>query len=320
MNRWKGIVEFVAVVEAGSFSKAAENLSVTVSQVSKRVNELENRLNARLLFRTTRSVSVSPEGEGYYQSCKKIMDEFHLAEDRISSNQDEPQGLLKIAFIGGDRPSFQNELIAHFLKRYPHISIEILCLDALPNLVEEGIDFALIVGDPEGDIERNPDAFFRIAQVDCGLCASPTYLDKSEKIHQPSDLEEHLCIVSQSNTWHLTNGTDEASIDVSGCWKSANVRSCVDAMLCDMGIFVISISALEQKIKEGKLSRVLPEWFMRVSIYATLSDMTYVPVKVRLLVSYLYEALGFMPDDDNKDLIDILKQVAESTREVVDID
>jgi len=324
MNRWRGIIEFVSVVEAGSFSKAASNLDVGVSQVSKRVTELESRLGTRLLHRSTRLVKPSKQGEVYYESCKKILNEFNKAEDRISIQQDGPTGKLKICYIGGSRPPLQVEVLASFIKRYPDISLEVLFADEMPNLLEEGVDVALGVG----DLDETSYQKLRVAWVDFLLCASPEFIVNYGAPEKPSDLEDIPCIINTSNIWRMTNGEDYAEVDVTGPWESTNMRSCINASISGLGVFMVPSFTLDEEVNAGRLVPVLDKWFVRKPLWALYPQDDYVPAKVTLLRDFLRDVLGYIAEGDeaniapsfNEGSINLFEDFVESLeREDLDI-
>ncbi len=285
MNRWKGILEFVAVIEAGSFSKAAENMDIAVSQVSKRINDLENRLGTRLIHRSTRSIKLSQQGEAYYDSCKKIIEEFNRAEDRVAMAQDSARGKLKLCIVGGSRPAFQVALFAEFLKTYPDINLEIIFCDELPNLIENRIDMALVTG-LVGDC---PYPGIRLAWVDYQLCASQAFVDKHGVPEHPSELEDYSCIISDTSIWklHHLEEEDDVEVEVSGQWKSMNIRACIDASISGLGIFMMPSFSVDEVFAQKKLVPVLPGWVIRKPLWGIAPHVDYVPAKLTLLQNYL---------------------------------
>jgi DNA-binding transcriptional LysR family regulator len=283
MNRWKGILEFVAVVETGSFSRAAESLSISTSHVSKRVSELEGRVGVRLIHRSTRIVKPSAEGQIYYQSCKNIIKEFQMAEDLISDTRNTPNGNVKICYVGNSTPGYQVAFMSGFLKKYPEISVEAIYTDTLPNLIEGGIDLALV----EGELQDCAFPSQRVAWIDHGLCASPKFFEHHVEPRHPNELENLPCIVSESDTWCLTQNGETVHVEVSGNWKSMNAKSGIDAAVCDLGVCLIPTATIPHMERQSKLIHILQGWTRRKPLHAVTQNREYVPVKLQLLQDFM---------------------------------
>ncbi|XLM20075.1 LysR family transcriptional regulator, partial [Chromobacterium piscinae] len=163
---------FVAVVEAGSFSAAAERLGLTKSAVSKRVQQLEAGLNVRLLQRTTRSLSLTEAGERYYDRARGALALAREAEEVAAGLQGRPQGLLRIAVPMVFGRLHVSPLVAAFLRRYPDIQLDMAMDDRMVDLVEGGYDLAVRIGNLPG----NSMVARRIAPCRVVMCASPDYL------------------------------------------------------------------------------------------------------------------------------------------------
>jgi len=320
MNRWRGLVEFVAVVDAGSFSKAAENLDIAVSQVSKRINDLELRLDTCLLNRSTRQVTASSQGKIFYKSCKQILQELEHAEENIGVMHDSMNGKLKLCCVGVAQPIFLINIFSVFLKQHPKIALEFIFADTMPNLVEEGVDFALVVGDTAEGLYQS----VRLAWLDYQLAATPEFITTYGEVNKPEDLENIPCVINNDNMWRLGNRDKTVSVSIDGSWRSSNVPACIEACLCGVGVFMLPSYSLDNYTKKGKLVKVLPDWYVRKPLMAVAPQGRHVTVKISLLLKFLEETMGINPPagaETLKQLIDshggrkkILEDVEQSLK------
>ncbi|HQQ63240.1 MAG TPA: LysR family transcriptional regulator [Pseudomonadales bacterium] len=291
MGQWKGIEEFIAVVESGSFSRAAERLGVTASQISKRVAELEKRLQARLLERSTRAVCLTTQGNVFYRACRKLVADFGHACDSVHLDKESLTGVMKLCYVGGSRPAFQMDLYRAFLDKYPGLSMEVTYRDHVPNLTQEGLDLAVVLG----EIDSNAPSF-HLCWIDCALVASPTLFTDSSLPATPADLSSLPCVLNGEDHWRLTNGDTSVRVPVSGRFSSLNMPACIDACLSGLGVFMIPTYTIDGMVSDGRLVRILPGWHIRKSLYAMIPSNDYVPVKVILLMEFLEQAMGMDAD------------------------
>lgn len=296
MEPWKGMTEFMAVCETGSFSKAAGQLDVTVSQVSKRVAELENRLSVRLLDRSTRSVTPTTQGRLFYQSCRKLLADFDQAREELL-DKDQLTGLLRLCSVGGSRPAFQMDLYRAFLDRYPGLSLEVLYHDDVPNLVSEGIDLALVLGEAS---EPAGSARFHLCWIEYALVASPDLLSRYPAPQSPEDLARLPCIVQGNRIWRLARGEQVISVTVAGRFASNNMPACIDACLSGHGVFMVPVYSLDSLLASGRAVAVLPDWRLRQGMYAMIPSPDYVPTKVILMMEFLEQVMGSGEGDAGK--------------------
>ena len=291
IGQWKGLEEFMAVVEAGSFSKAAERIGVTVSHVSKRVTELEKHLNVQLLERTTRTVNPTTPGKLFYQACRKLLAEFNQACDSIHMDKEALTGQLKLCYVGGSRPAFQMSLYRSFLDKYPSLNMEVTYSDHIPNLTREGLDLALVIGEVD-NTSTNADPSFHLCWIDYVLVAAPTLFETLPLPTAPADCAALPCILNGEDHWRLCNGDTSVKIAVSGRFSSTNMPACIDACLAGMGVFMVPAYSADSMINDGRLIRLLPDWYVRQSMHALIPSNEYVPVKVILLMEFMEQFIG----------------------------
>jgi DNA-binding transcriptional LysR family regulator len=284
MNRWEGIHEFVHVVEAGSFTAAAQCLGVSTSQISKQIARLEERLHARLFNRSTRRVALTEEGELYYHRCKRILESLQSAEEDIGLNRHEARGNVHIAISSeiGETPF--TTLIARFLAEHPQLSIEVSLSDGCGDLIGPGHDLAIWCGqlDDSSLIAR------KLCDTELIAVASPAYLARHSIPRHPDDLARHNCLVSSNNVWTFSDGDQNVTTAVAGNWRSPHVNVRLAAACDDIGIALLPLSIAREAIVQKRLVPLLAEWCRhRESLWAVYPQNRYLAARVRLLLDFL---------------------------------
>src|SRR5438094_1531247 len=183
------IAVFTQVVQAGSFTAAAKAPGMPKSTVSRKVSDLEERLNARLLQRTTRKLSLTDAGRTYFDYGVRIVNEIEAAETAVGSLQDKPRGLLRVTT--GTNSSFLSDIVADFMKRNPEVQLEVLSTGRNVDLVEERFDVAIRAG----TLADSSLVARRLGNVTWFLVATPAYLKKKRRPRAPDDLEDHDCLL-----------------------------------------------------------------------------------------------------------------------------
>src|SRR5580693_2044681 len=219
MDRVSSMLSFVKVVEQGGFSAAGRQLNLATSVVTTHVKSLEERLQVRLLNRTTRSVSLTEAGRAYYERCVQILSEIEHAEEAAQVLQSKPQGILRLNTSPGI-PALIARPIAEYGLRYPDVTIHMAATSRMLDLVEEGYDLAIWYAtkpDP-GLIVR------RLADYRLVACASPEYFASHGWPEHPSELTKHNCVIfydsptlgRDGREWHFTGPDGEISLRVTG--------------------------------------------------------------------------------------------------------
>ena len=193
--QWQGISEFVAVAEASNFTQAAKKLLISTAQVSRQVSELEQRLNTKLFYRTTRKVTLTEEGQLFYQQCRSILEGLEVAERSLTNLQSLPQGKIKISapVTYGERHIIP--LVNQFLIRYPQVEIEVQLSNQRINLIDEGYDLAIRLG----QLDDSSLIAKRISSRQHFLCASPSYIQQHGKPETITDLKQHNCLLGSAD-------------------------------------------------------------------------------------------------------------------------
>ena len=285
---------FSAVVENGSFTAAAEILGKSRPVVSKQISLLEQHLGVQLLHRTTRRLHLTQAGEVFASYSHKIMSDLREAEQSVLPLQSEPQGRLRISAPESLAISILPEVVLSFQQKFPRIELDIHVSGRLVNLVEEGIDVALRVGELEDS------SLIARRLMPCGFhaCASPEYLKKHGKPTHPSELETHNCLIySQSlhpDNWMFSDNQGKSfSIKVNGNLRSDTGNILMNAALNSNGIFIGPTFMIASAIEEGRLETILDEYTsMTTGLCAVYPYTKLVSTKVRAFVDFIVESWG----------------------------
>ncbi|MCP3137578.1 LysR family transcriptional regulator [Pyxidicoccus xibeiensis] len=252
------LLVFAKVVQAGSFTTAARGLRMPKSTVSRKVSELEQRVGAQLLQRTTRKLRLTEVGQAYYEHCARIVAEAEQAELAVTRMQATPHGLLRVT-----TPltfSFLGPLIAEFMKRYPEVQLELVCSDRTVDLMEEGFDLAVRAG-------RLADSSLmarRLGNLERVVVASPGYLAERGTPKAPRDLEKHDCLLFgsglASNVWTLTSGSRSVDVSVRARMVVNEPDMLHAVTVAGSGISLLPTLHYATDITAGRLQRILPDW------------------------------------------------------------
>ena len=257
-NQLAELIAFVKTVELNSFSATARSLSTTPSAISKRVSKLEDRLGVRLLQRTTRSLSLTNEGVAYYESVSKLLRELEEANDNVISGG-KPQGKLTISTSLDFGQWLLVQSIPKFLEQYPNIEIDLRLSDRLVNLVVEGIDVAIRLGNLEDSslIRRH------LGRANFALCASPSYLQIHGTPNTPQDLVHHNCLRylfnGQPIPWEFFIDETWQTIVVKGNFNSDNGGALKNAALAGLGITRLLNFQVHEEVAQKRLKLLFSE-------------------------------------------------------------
>lgn len=282
------ILVFTHVVRGGSFSAAARALDMPKSTVSRKVAELEARVGARLLQRTTRSVSLTDVGRAYYERCTRIIAELEEAEQVVTQMQATPRGVLRVTVPLSF--AVMGPLIAEYLKLYPDVQVEVLSTGRRVDLIEERFDLALRAGPP-------PDSTLvgrKVGVVRRCVLAAPALAKRIGKLSDPSLLERHDCLVftPDGTTWSLASGTKEVDVRVSPRLV-VNDYDLLRAVARDgFGLALLPEYQCLEDVTAGRLVRVLDGWSAReVPVYALYPSARHLSPKVLALLELLRNRL-----------------------------
>ncbi len=288
MANWEGVSEFVAVAERESFTGAANKLSTSVAQISRRVASLEERLAVKLLNRTTRKVSLTEAGQLYYQQCKQLVEGLELAELAVTQMQSTPKGLLKVTapVTYGERQLAP--LLHQFLTQYPQVELELMLTNQKLDLIDSGVDVAIRLG----RLEDSSLVAKRLSQRQLYVCASPEYIEHYGEPHTLSELANHQCLVGGFEHWRFKENGQPRSVRVSGRIKCNSGLALLDAAKQSIGLVQLPEYYVSDDLESGELVEVLSDFRDdKEGIWALYPQNRNLSSKVRLLVDFLAENL-----------------------------
>jgi DNA-binding transcriptional LysR family regulator len=264
MDRFKAIESFTHVVKTGSFSKAAGVLGLSRAMVSRHVQDLERRLQARLLNRTTRSIKLTEIGATYLDFCQRLLTEMEVHERSITHLRSELVGSVKIAAAKSFGSLHVSEAVTEFSLKYPQVTTTLILDDysiRAYDFVERGLDLAIRIP-PVGHsaiIAR------KLGTLRWGICAAPSYLDKYGEPKTPRDLTNHKCLARLSvephdRLWRLKGAKGLESIKVDGPFFSNSALVLRHAVLAGIGIGLLPWYCIAQDLNAGRLVQLLAEY------------------------------------------------------------
>jgi DNA-binding transcriptional LysR family regulator len=294
MDKFQEMASFVAVVEAGSFVGAADATGLSKAAVSRHVAELEQRLGARLLHRTTRRLSLTDDGQLFFARAKEMLAAIDEAESEISSRSGEPSGLLRINAPLTFGVMHLAPLWGRFAQLYPKVSLDIELSDRVVDLVEEGYDLAVrITNLPSSQLVSR-----QLASTRMVACASPSYLALHGTPQHPRDLAQHE-VISYSywaarNEWTFVAPDDNPVVVRTRARIHANNGdTCRAAALDHQGIILQPDFLVADDLRRGDLVELFPGYrAMTLGIHAVYPSRKHLPIKTRRLVDFLVEAFA----------------------------
>jgi DNA-binding transcriptional LysR family regulator len=303
MDRFDNMRVFAKVVESGSFTGAAARLGISASMVSQHVKELEERLAARLLNRTTRKVSVTEVGRAYYERCSRLLADLEEIEHAVSDMHAAPRGELRINAV----PSFGilhlAPAIADFTARFPAISVELTLSERPVDLIAEGLDVAV-------RIEEMPDSSLiarQLAPCRMVVCGAPRYFERHGMPRTPADLAAHNCLTPAGNVlpyyraWHLT-AADGTALNISavGNLRSNSGAVLKVAALAGHGLVCLPTYFVGEALQSGRLVTVLDDYMAPpLTLRALYPHNRHLSAKVRAFVDFLVARFGQEPPWDH---------------------
>ena len=278
------------VVEAGSFIGASRALEMPKSTVSRKVAELEERLGARLLQRTTRKLSLTDVGQAFYQHAARVVAEAEEAELVVGRMQEVPRGLLRVTTPLNF--GYLGPVVASFLARYPEVQIEMVCADRVVDLIQEGFDVAVRAG-PLADsalIARSLGVLRNYA------VASPAFLEKNGTPKEPHDLELFDCVVFGAgvdrSSWRLHRNRKTLTVKVRARFTVNDFDFLDEAARSGLGVAMLPVFRCIEPLRTKRLERVLPEWCSpEIPLHAVYPSTRHLSPKVKAFLDHLRERM-----------------------------
>jgi LysR family transcriptional regulator for bpeEF and oprC len=290
MNKLQAMEVFVQVVDAGGFTRAAENMQLPKATVSTLVQALELALEVKLLHRTTRQVSVTADGAAYYERCLRILSDVREAEESLSRNRANPSGRLRVDASTGIANDILIPALPEFFKRYPDIRLDLGCSDRQVDLIEEGVDCAIRGGNlPDSALIAR-----RIGVLQFVTCATPAYLDKHGRPTHPRDLTGHRCINYFSSKtgkvydWDFVRGDETINIGVPACLAVNDSTAYMTAGLQGLGLMQMATYMIEPLLATRQLELVLEDWTSTpLPVNVVYPQNRHLSAKVRVFVEWV---------------------------------
>ena len=291
MDRFDDMATFVAVVEAGSFTAAADRLDVAKSVVSRRVSALEERLGVQLLRRTTRRLSLTESGAGFYERSLRLLSDLEEAESAVAQEHGELRGQLRIALPLSFGLRHMPEPIAAFSKQHPRVDFDLDLNDRRVDLIEEGMDFAVRIG----HLRDSTLIARKLFDAHTVICASPDYLATNGTPAHPDQLSDHTCMVysnlAEPGRWAYTDtdGT-RRRVDVGRGMQASSGDFLCEAAVAGLGIIMQPTFIAHDAIRAGALVPILTEFGWPVSPgYAVYPPTRHLSFRVREFLDFLVE-------------------------------
>ncbi len=279
---------FIAVMETGSFTAAAERLGTSSGQASKMVSRLETDLGVRLLNRTTRAVSATQAGKAYFDRLRPLIDEFDSLDASVRDTSQAPRGRVRISAPLTFGTMELAPALNAFAAQYSEIELDVSFTDRVVNLVDEGFDMAVRVGRPDDSslIAR------KLCNVRIVVVGASAYLGAQGTPSIPEDLAEHTCIIDTNfrdpEHWPMQIDQTERVQTVSGRIRYSNAEACLGAAEAGLGLACLPAFVAGDAIRTGRVSRVLqPYEIDAYGVHVLYPHSRYLAAKVRVLVDFL---------------------------------
>ena len=291
MDTLDGMRTFAAVADAASFTRAAARLGISPKLASKYVGQLEARLGAQLLRRTTRSVALTEAGAAYLPRCRALLDQFDDLEGAVQARQSKLAGSIRLTAPTGFGATHLTRALGAFLAEHPEVSIELRLSDHHVNIVEEGFDLAIRFGPLEGAtlIAR------KLLEMRLVCCVAPTYLARRGAPVVPADLARHDCLLQAASgaTAHWPFFVDGARVEVavSGRFRANSPLAGAHMAAGGLGLARMPLYTAEPFLADGRLVTVLERYeATRLVLHAVHPPERYLTARVRALIDHLADA------------------------------
>ena len=298
MNKLQAMEVFVQVVDAGGFTRAAENMQLPKATVSTLVQALETALAVKLLHRTTRQVSVTSDGAAYYERCLRILSDVREAEESLSANRASPTGRLRVDVSTGMAYDLLIPALPDFFERYPDIRLDLGCSDRAVDLIEEGVDCAIRGGNlPDSALIAR-----RIGVLHFAVGATPEYLNKHGRPTHPSQLAQHRCInyfsskTGKTMDWDFVRGDETIFIPVPACLAVNDSTAYMTAGMQGLGLVQMASYKIDTLVASGQMELVLEDWTSApMAINIVYPENRHLSAKVRVFVEWVADLMMTHP-------------------------
>lgn len=295
MDKLQAMQVFVRVVETGGMTRAADSLGVPKATATTLIQRLETVLGVRLLNRTTRRVSVTPDGAAYYDRCLAILSLVRETEESLGRQHATPRGRLRVDVPTLMARSVFVPALPEFFARYPEIELALASSERRADLIEEGIDCAVW----SGEIEESNFVARRVGFLYFATCAAPSYIAKYGKPQHPDDLVRHRCInhfsprTGKTSDWVFSKNGVRVQTSLRGNVALEDENSYVAAAEAGLGIAQIPAFVLKESMERGSLDLLLGDWFPEPSpLYVVYPQLRHLSGRIRVFVDWVAQMLG----------------------------
>lgn len=296
MGQLEDMQVFIRIVDAGGISRAAEQLGLAKSAISRRLADMESRLGVRLLNRTTRTSSLTEIGQNYYERAMAIVDDVTELNTLTMGDNTSLEGTINLAAPLSFGLGHLSSAIDYFLKEHPRLTINISFSDRQIDLVEEGLDLAFRIA----DLKDSSLVARKISPINFILCASPEYLQDQGEPKVPDDLKNHCLLhynLAETNTWKLTDKKGKKfTVRVNAKIIANNGDFLKDMAIAGHGIVYSPTFITWKAIATGDLVAVLTDYQLpQTHAYAVYPQTRYLSQRTRSLINFLLERFGENP-------------------------
>jgi DNA-binding transcriptional LysR family regulator len=275
-------------------SAAGREMGLSPAVVSKRISLLEERLGARLFQRTTRQLTLTETGEGYFKRVVDILSLVEEAEDFVSRRNTKPRGGLKITAPTTFSRLHVSPHLPKFIERFPDIQIDMHLTDNYVDIIREGFDLAIRIGELQDSslVARKLSPDRRV------ICAAPSYLEKAGMPNTLADLDDHNCLsAGAQDVWRLEGPEGQRQVRVKGNLRSNSAELIREALISGLGLGLRSVWEIGPELTSGQLKTVLPQYTgsSKVAIYAVYPCREFMPAKVNAFIEFLAEHFSLDP-------------------------
>ena len=296
-DRLNGMRVFAQVVEAKSFSAAADKLGMSKSLTSRHVSGLERALSVKLLNRSTRRLSLTEAGAVFYEHCARIVQEAQLAEQRLAQTQSEPAGVVRVTAVPAFAVRHVLPALTEFYQQYPKIQVKLSCSNRAVDLGDEGFDLGIRVSfDPPANLVAR-----KLAANRALLCASPAYLERHGTPRRIEDLRKHECVLfpalAPKGVWTLRRDGRKYAVSVTGVFETDEMDVVRAAVAAGFGIGILPLYVARDALQRGQLVLLLRKFQVvpESAIYLVYLPNRTLSSRVRALIDFLAQRFGPVP-------------------------
>ena len=291
MDRWTEFQVFVAIADERSMTRAASALDLSVSGISRHLMNLEARLGARLIQRSTRQLSLTSEGEALLSDARDLLATWEAAEANVTARSHAPKGRLRVGASLSFSLLHLMPIVAQFRRLYPALSIEIVSSNRYYDIIENGLDLAIRTRRVEADSSIT---IRRLGETRRLLAASPEYLAERGVPEHPRELIDHdLILYTLADNWNefsFRREDDEVVVKVEGAIVANDGQLICQAARDGLGILTQPTYIIQDDLDAGRLVRILDDWDLpRLTMNAAYPSKSFIPVRTRLFIDFLVE-------------------------------